>query len=207
MILRIGFALAGLLAAAAAQAQQYRWVDEKGRVQYSDRPPPATAKDVRKRDFRGGAAAPAPAPFELQRVARIFPVTLYTAPNCAEPCALAREALNKRGVPFSEVQVWDEKSNEELKKVSGADEVPTIRVGRTVQKGFEQDTYDVLLDSAGYPKAGVLPPGKQTAPEPPAGYVPVSEAQKPVAEPVQPEPTAPLGPYAPGAAPPKATRK
>ena len=32
-----------LLAAAQAHAQQYRWVDEKGRVQYTDTPPPATA--------------------------------------------------------------------------------------------------------------------------------------------------------------------
>ena len=32
-------ALGLLLAAATAQAQQYRWIDKNGRVQYTDAPP------------------------------------------------------------------------------------------------------------------------------------------------------------------------
>ena len=43
---------------ALATAQQYRWIDDKGRVQYSDTPPPASAKDVQRKRFgdSGGAA-------------------------------------------------------------------------------------------------------------------------------------------------------
>ncbi len=205
MILRTGLALAALVAAAAAQAQQYRWVDDKGRVQYTDRAPPATAKEVRKKDFRPGSTAQKPpAPYELQVLQKNFPVSLYTSPNCKEPCALARDALNKRGVPFGEIQVWDPETNEALKKVSGGAEVPTLTVGRTVQKGFEAGAYDALLDSAGYPREGILPVGQQGVPPPPEGYVPVSERpqEKPVAEPVKPEAPEPLGPYAPGRTPP-----
>jgi len=72
---------------------------------------------------------------------------LYTSPNCQEPCAAARAALNRRAVPFKEVQVWEEKSTEELKRVSGGNDVPTLVAGRSVQRGFEQEAYDTLLDT------------------------------------------------------------
>ena len=48
-----------LLAAAGASAQQYKWVDRNGRVQYGDTPPPgANAPPLRTPT---GRAAPAPA--------------------------------------------------------------------------------------------------------------------------------------------------
>ncbi len=43
----VGFALAAFAVSAIAFAQMYRWVDEKGRVQYSDKPPPANMKGQR----------------------------------------------------------------------------------------------------------------------------------------------------------------
>jgi hypothetical protein len=201
MVLRIAFAFLLMCNAAAAQ-QLYRWIDEKGRVHITDTLPPAGAKDVRtlKPEPAPSVAAPKPEPFGLERAMKEFPVTLYTSPNCAEPCATARELLNQRGVPFSEVQVWEEESNAELKRVSGGNLVPTLKVGSTVHAGFERFVYDSLLDSAGYPKAGVLPARAQAAPERPEGYVPPGEREAPKAEPVKPEP-APSGPYAPGAPP------
>jgi glutaredoxin len=201
MVLRIAFAFFVMCNVAAAQ-QIYRWIDEKGRVHITDTLPPAGAKDVRtlKPEPAASAAASKPAPFVLERALKEFPVTLYTSPNCAEPCATARELLNKRGVPFNEMQVWEEESNAELKRVSGGNEVPTLKVGSTVYAGFERSAYDSLLDSAGYPKAGVLPARAQAAPERPEGYVPPGEREAPKAEPVKPEP-GPTGPYAPGAAP------
>jgi glutaredoxin len=193
---RIAFA-AAVFAAGAAFAQQYRWLDEKGRVQYGDAPPPG-ARDVRKRELRVAKPEPAPMPFELARLQKDFPVTLYTSPGCKEPCELARAALNRRGIPFREVQVWDPDTNEELKRVSGATEVPTLVVGRSVQRGFEQGLFDALLDSAGYPREGILPPRAQKAPEPPQGYVPpaAGETQKPVAKPVAAETPSVAGRYA-----------
>jgi len=200
-----------LVACAAAQAQQlYRWIDEKGRVNITDTPPPASAKSVQTQKPPPAPAGPAPVPFELAAAMKDFPVSLYTSPSCKEPCAAARAALNRRAVPFTEVQVWNEATNEQLKKVSGATEVPTLLVGRSVHRGFEQGAYDALLDSARYPRAGLLPPRAQAAPAPPEGYVAASEADQPLkAEPVKPESAAeeaPKGPYAPGAPPQRATR-
>lgn len=193
------FVLAAALGSAQAQQKLYRWVDEKGNVHVTDTAPPLGARDVVQKTYGAGAAA-GPSPYELREAQQNFPVTLYTAPSCKEPCAQARAALNKRGVPFSEVQVWNEETNAQLKEISQSNEVPVLTVGRSVQKGFEQGAYDILLDSAGYPRAGLLPEGQQAAPEPPKGYVPPQQRAEPSrqsAEPVKPEPAPKLGPYAP----------
>jgi len=186
-------------AVSAAQAQQiYRWVDDKGQLHVSDVPPP-NARNVEKKTY-GGNVVEAPTPFELQRAQKNFPVTLYTSPVCKEPCEQARAALNKRGVPFKEVQVWNPETRAELHRVTGSYQVPVLLVGRTPLTGFEQGAFDSLLDSAGYPRTGVLPARSQAAPSPPEGYLaPGERARAPRdAEPVPPpEPPAPLGPYAP----------
>ena len=199
---------AALVAAVAAAQQLYRWTDENGRVHVTDTPPPPSARDVQKKKAAAGAAKDETMPFELAQAVKSFPVTLYTSPSCGDPCAAARQALNKRAVPFKEVQVWDEKSNEELKRASGGgNDVPTMLVGRSVQKGFEQGAYDALLDSARYPKAGLLPPRAQAAPPPPEGYIPPADTPA-KAEPVKPEAEQkPSGPYAPGAPPQRAQKK
>jgi len=42
-------ALATLLSAPLGAAQLYRWVDERGNVEWRDTPPPPTAKNVQQR--------------------------------------------------------------------------------------------------------------------------------------------------------------
>src|SRR3970040_16705 len=150
------------LIAFAASAQLYRWADEQGRVHNPATPPAPTAQTVQKTEAprpapRPGASDGSAMPYELAQAMKDFPVTLYTSPSCKDPCASARAALNRRGVPFKEVQVWDEESNAELKRISGDNDVPTLVVGRSVHRGFEQGAYDSLLDSARYPRPGLLP--------------------------------------------------
>ena len=209
-MMKLSFALLIIVAAGAAQAQLYRWIDEKGRVNITDTPPPPTAKDVQtKNPAAAGAAEPAQTPFELAQAIRDFPVVLYTAPDCKQPCTRARDALNRRAVPFQEIQVWEERMIEEVKRLSGNNQVPVLVVGRSVQSGFEQGAYDALLDAARYPKAGLLPPRAQAAPPPPEGYSSAEDREAPRAEPVKPaeEETKPTGPYAPGAPPQQRPRK
>ena len=113
----------------AAGAQIYRWTDDKGRVHLTGTPPPAGAKDVQQRSGSGAPLAGASGlPYTVQRTIKESPVTLYTAPGCA-PCGEARDMLNARGVPFSEVLVVDDKQKDELKKAVGSLSVPSIRVG------------------------------------------------------------------------------
>jgi hypothetical protein len=196
MILRAFFLVLMLGVIGAAQAQQYRWVDEKGHVQFTDTPPPAGAKDVRKENTPppGGGSAGA-VPFAVARAQKDFPVTLYSSPPCKEVCGQIRSLLNKRGIPFTEVQVWDETSHNRLKAVAGnSDEVPVVTVGREVQKGFNAEALNTLLDTAGYPRAGSVPARSQGTPPPPDG---VAADAKPATKPASNEPAPRAGPYDP----------
>jgi glutaredoxin len=184
----------------SASAQQlYRWTDEKGRVHVTDTPPPPNAKSVQKKAASGGSASDAAPssgnePYALQLARKSNPVTLYSTPGC-EACGEARKLLNARGVPFREVSVDSEKDLEELKKTVGSNSVPSLVVGETVQKGFEETAYNRVLDDAGYPKAGILPPRKQAEPKAAGSQAEAKEEE------------APRGPYSPGAAPQRSQKK
>jgi len=181
--------LVALLFAAAASAQMYRWVDKDGKVHYTDTPPPAAAgKSAQLRSGGGNVTDSGGLPYATQQAVSNFPVTIYTHETCKELCAEARKLLQSRGVPFREVAVTDEKSRDELKKVSGGEEVPIMTTGKVVTKGFSADTWHLALDAAGYPRSG--PP---LAAQAQRGAAPADKAQP--ADPPADQPK--LGPYAP----------
>jgi len=155
--------LLALLASQAALAQQYRWLDENGGVHYTDTPPPPTAKSGERKKFKGNAVG-SQTSYELEQALKTAPVTLYSHPDCKDLCQLAREVLNKRGVPFSEVSATDEAKLEQLRRVSGGTRVPVLVVGGQVETSVSADAYSQALDLAGYPKPGVAPARKQEAP-------------------------------------------
>jgi glutaredoxin len=136
-----------------AAGQAYRWVDEQGRVHYTQTPPPPRAKEVQRKDFRAGPAATADLPYATQLAAKNYPVTLYAQPECGPLCDQARAVLVKRGVPFREVTVFGQKDIEEVKKVSGEESLPLVVVGSLFQSGFSEGGINSLLDTAGYPRA------------------------------------------------------
>jgi glutaredoxin len=177
-------------AAGVAAAQPYRWIDEKDGVQYTDALPPAGAKDVQKLQLRDNVIGWQTS-YELEKAMRESPVTLYSHPECKDQCQIARDTLNKRGIPFKEVSVDDQPKQDELKRVSGGINVPVLVVGQQVEMTISAQSYDRALDLAGYPRAGVARPRNQGAPVP-AEEKP-AEAVKPPAE----TQAAARGPYAP----------
>lgn len=193
--------LLGLTLAAAASAAGagtlYKWVDSQGKVHYADTPPPASAKQ--KEEKKVGAAAPtAGMPFALRQAVQTYPVTLYTT-DCGEVCNSARQLLSKRGIPFTLKNAQLSAYQDELKQLVGAAEVPVLKVGGQTAKGFEASQWNILLDSAGYPREpapGYRPEVK--TPQPPEQ---VGAAEAPAAEP-QPEvpPPPAVDEPAPGAA-------
>jgi glutaredoxin len=209
---KAGLALAVGIAVAAgtALAQQYRWTDQNGQIHYTDTPPPPSAKDVRKKGSAAPKAGTPTVPYDLEKAQKDAPVTLYTHPTCTDTCQFARNLLNRRGVPFNEVVVATNQALEDLKKLSGNNHVPVLTVGTRIEKDVSEAAYNALLDAGGYPKAGMLPPRKQAAPEAKpedmetAGPVAKPAAEKPAAAAAPP---APLGPYAPGAPAPKPAAK
>ncbi|MFN9728409.1 glutaredoxin domain-containing protein [Acidovorax sp.] len=176
--------LTGLLitaASASALAQNvYRIVGPDGKVTFSDRPPAeanATAQPART----GDAAAPAASgqaalPFELRQVATRYPVTLYTAADCA-PCASARNLLTSRGVPFSERTVSTNEDIAALQRLSGSSNVPFGTIGNQQMVGFSESEWTQYLNAAGYPRQSQLPPNyKAPAPTPLVAVAPVVPA-------------------------------
>ena len=99
---RIAFLIsAAALSGAVFAAQLYRWVDERGNVEWRDTPPPPTAKKVEQRKL-GGGSVPAPElPFSVQQAMKNFPVTLWIT-DCGDACTKARAHLARRGVPHNE---------------------------------------------------------------------------------------------------------
>ncbi len=188
--LLVALGTVALLCATAASAQLYRWVDKDGKVHYTDRPPPAAAGKSEQLRPGGSATDGGALPYATQQAVQNYPVTIYTAENCKDACADARKLLQGRGVPYREVAVADEKSREELKKVSGGEEVPVMTVGRSVTKGFGADAWHLALDAAGYPRSG--PPLAAQAQKPGA---PAPDAKAPAAD--QSAEPKKLGPYAP----------
>ena len=153
-----------LLAAPLSAAQLYRWVDEKGNVEYRDTPPPASAKKVEQLRRSGGTVVEASSlPFSVQQAAKNFPVTLWNS-SCGAPCDQARAHLVRRGVPHTEK---DPQSDiEAFKKLTGGLEVPVLYVGANRIKGYLEGEWDAALDVAGYPRtapAGFKPGAKPSA--------------------------------------------
>jgi glutaredoxin len=93
-------------------------------------------------------------PYATQVAAKNFPVTLYTLPDCGPFCDQARALLVKRAVPFREVSVVTPKDADEVKRLSGTNDLPLLVVGTQVQTGFHEGLLNGLLDSAGYPSSG-----------------------------------------------------
>ena len=54
-------------------AQLYRWVDDKGNVEWRDTPPPSTAKNVEQRNVGGNTIQTSTLPYSVQQAVKNFP--------------------------------------------------------------------------------------------------------------------------------------
>ena len=163
-LLRTILILAAALAVSHANAQTtYRWIDKAtGKVVFSDQPPPPGAQQVvtkgsEKRDDS------TPVSYATKQAAEKYPVTLYTAASCIEECKQARDLLNKRGVPFAEKMISTKEEEADLAKRLGSSAgLPSVFVGSQSIRGIEPESWNNLLDLAGYPKTpafGAKPSG------------------------------------------------
>jgi glutaredoxin len=169
-----GVAAAVIAAGATAQAQQvFRYVDKDGRVVYSDRSPPTDSKEVQAKRLSPNYIENNDVPLALAQATERFPVTLYTF-ACGVVCQNAEGLLNRRGVPFTTVNVEDAKGAEQLQKLTGAQQAPVMQLGeKLVAKGFNEARWTAMLDEAGYPKsiarrAAAKPPTETAPPAPPS---------------------------------------
>jgi glutaredoxin len=153
-----------ILAGPLDAAQLYRWVDDKGNVEWRDTPPPPTARNVEQRKLNINTIETSELPYGLQQTVKNHPVTLWMT-ECGEACTRAREHLNRRGVPHTERN--PQKEMKAFKEASGGGmEVPLLLIGSQQVKGYLDTAWDTALDTAGYPRTPV--PGFKPPAKPPA---------------------------------------
>ncbi len=183
--------------ATQAHAQAvYRIVAPDGKVTFSDKLP--AASDNATTVGRGGkmiAAGAAALPFELSQVASKYPVTLYTASNCA-PCGAGRALLSARGIPFAEKTVNTAEDAQALQRISGENSLPFLTIGGQQIKGFSDLEWTQFLNAAGYPQSSILPAGYRNLAATPLVIV---QKPSPVAQPDEAQ--TPRLPAEPGQAP------
>jgi hypothetical protein len=151
---------------AAAQAQQvYRYIDLDGRVVYSDKPPPPSAKDAQAKRIGANSIETSDLSYATAQAQERYPVTLYSF-SCGVVCDTAQGVLNKRGVPHTVIDVSVGEGAERLKRLSGGLDAPTIQVGDQYATGFNEGKWQAMLNDAGYPKT---PPPRTT----PVGRPPI----------------------------------
>ena len=166
---------AALLVAAGAFAQApqvYRYVDPSGRVVYSDRPPPPEVKEVQTKRLGANYVETSEPDLTAQQASERFPATLFTF-ECGDICTNAEALLNKRGVPFTLVDVQrDDQGMLRMKALTGEERAPVLALGdKIIVKGFNETRWQAALDEAGYPKAQAArrsAVGGQAAAVPPA---------------------------------------
>ena len=171
---------------------QYKVVEPDGRITYTDRPPPtAKAQPLRLGGNEGANTADA-LPFELRQPAGRFPVTLYTAANCSA-CDQARGYLRQRGIPFTEKTIATPADTKAWEQLALGSEVPVLRIGQQIHRGFPQGAVASDLDLAGYPASSKLPttyrgwePSSLAVAAPPPPPPPPKRAESP--PPPAPEP-------------------
>jgi glutaredoxin len=181
--------LGALLLASLPSWALYKVVGPDGKVTYTDRAPVDASSKVSPVGRDGVSAVSAPEtnpgptlPLELRQVMAKYPVTLYTAPDCA-PCDGARQLLQQRGVPYAEKRVLSEADAAAFEAAVGSRTVPSATIGKQPLRGFAANDWSVYLDAAGYPRESRLPRNWQAA-------APTTVVARPAAAAVAAEPEA-----------------
>lgn len=128
-------AVVSLFAGGAQAAEIYRWVDDAGRVHYSDEAPEGQSADTVELNVPDDAGT-----FKVQ-VNR--EVVMYSKRNCTV-CEQAREYFRKHDIPFREYDIETSlKGGRDYVALDGH-AVPIILVGDQRMDGFSRDVFERL---------------------------------------------------------------
>ena len=140
-------ALLLLIAAAPALAQTaYRWVDDKGRVQYSDQPPPAAVPQYDQRNLSANQSGSLQQSFATRQAAGKYPVTLYVSKDCGKAC---EDVLSRLATMLA-------MSEEELERARNQLTVRALRSAEQPFRRVEEACLDLLFLGRVRPRAQSL---------------------------------------------------
>lgn len=135
----------------------YRWLDQDGRIIYSDQPPPPNARKAEAKKLGAANSIATSGPdYETRLAAQAAPVTLFTSGDCIAECQSARDFLQQNGIPYGERPLKSAADSAAYKSATGSEAllVPTLVAGSMVHQGFENGAWSQLLGVAGYTLRG-----------------------------------------------------
>ncbi|HEX7812619.1 MAG TPA: glutaredoxin family protein [Burkholderiales bacterium] len=131
-------------------ADMYKWVDDNGKVHYTDNPPPG--KKAKKLDLKVNSIS---GPAIVSTVGKPGSATssakirLYTTTWCGY-CKKAKSYLQARGTPFQEIDVENSAQGRSEFSALGGRGVPVILVGNQRMDGYSEGTLAGMLKQAGF---------------------------------------------------------
>lgn len=148
------FLLTILISAGALATDFYRWIDKSGAVHYGDHPPSENVRKLEQIKLEANVID-GQASYLISDAVSKNPVVLYGG-DCGPLCTNAKALLEKRGIPYTLKEPQKDKADAEaLNTLTGALELPVIKIGKTTIKGYEPTQWNAILDEAGYPKSRI----------------------------------------------------
>jgi glutaredoxin len=134
-----------------AFADMYKWIDENGKVHYTDSPPPgrkAKKLDLKINSISGPPVVSAFANRDAGAAVAASSVKLYTTTWCGY-CKRAKAFLQARGTRFEEIDVETSAQGQVEFRNLGGRGVPVILVGSQRMDGYSQESLEAMLRQAG----------------------------------------------------------
>lgn len=124
----------------SANAQLYKWVDENGRVHYSDQ----KQEGVQLQDVKGTVNSYEAVSYDESLFTHADKVVIYTRPTCGY-CNKAKAFFARNGIRYKEYKI--ESSTLAKKKYArlNATGVPVIFVGKKRMNGFSEHHFEKMF--------------------------------------------------------------
>ena len=130
----------------ASAAQYFKWTDERGRIHYSDKPPPDVVADELDIKVKSHVGPVTVSTFSASLETNDA-VIMYGAEWCGI-CKRAKKYMDSEGIPYKEYDVdKSSKGKRDYKKLNGKG-VPIILVGDQRMNGFSPKRLRAMLEAA-----------------------------------------------------------
>lgn len=130
-----------ILVSALCQAEIYKWVNDQGAVHFSDRKPDAGSFEqietgpINSYESVSIGAAPEHPVVGSRRV------TMYATSWCGY-CRKARDYFRRKGIPYTEYDIEEDRRAKRRYDAMGATGVPVILVGDRRMNGFSESGFE-----------------------------------------------------------------
>ena len=130
-----------MLCAIDGYTEIYKWIDEKGKVHFSDNKP----RDLESEEIKLRINTYESVSYDTSIFNTGKKVVMYSTDWCAY-CKKAKKYFVSKGIPFTEYDI--EKNSEARKqyKQMGATGVPVILVGNKRMNGFSEEGFEKIYN-------------------------------------------------------------